>query len=80
MFSLSSSTRLGTLIFLCQVGAKSRNISYLRGKVPDWVGIPTSVALPFGVFEKVLEDKSNKVRLGLLRFLRSGRIASLFAS
>ncbi|OAY62835.1 Alpha-glucan water dikinase, chloroplastic [Ananas comosus] len=42
------------------VGAKSRNISYLKGKVPSWVGIPTSVALPFGVFEKVLSDKINQ--------------------
>ncbi|WRX14759.1 Pyruvate phosphate dikinase [Theobroma cacao] len=42
------------------VGAKSRNISYLKGKVPSWVGIPTSVALPFGVFETVLADKINK--------------------
>ncbi|XVE85121.1 hypothetical protein DITRI_Ditri17bG0066500 [Diplodiscus trichospermus] len=42
------------------VGAKSRNISYLKGKVPSWVGIPTSVALPFGVFEKVLSEKINK--------------------
>ncbi|CAN1310832.1 Alpha-glucan water dikinase, chloroplastic [Linum perenne] len=42
------------------VGAKSRNISYLRGKVPSWIGIPTSVALPFGVFEKVLSDDLNK--------------------
>ncbi|KAF3431222.1 hypothetical protein FNV43_RR25952 [Rhamnella rubrinervis] len=42
------------------VGAKSRNISYLKGKVPSWIGIPTSVALPFGVFEKVLADELNK--------------------
>ncbi|XP_062110381.1 alpha-glucan water dikinase, chloroplastic isoform X2 [Humulus lupulus] len=42
------------------VGAKSRNISYLKGKVPSWVGIPTSVALPFGCFEKVLSADSNK--------------------
>ncbi|XP_006841018.2 alpha-glucan water dikinase, chloroplastic isoform X1 [Amborella trichopoda] len=42
------------------VGAKSRNISYLKGKVPSWVGLPTSVALPFGVFEKVLSEDSNK--------------------
>ncbi|KAL8157061.1 alpha-glucan water dikinase, chloroplastic isoform X2 [Apium graveolens] len=42
------------------VGAKSRNIGYLKGKVPSWVGIPTSVALPFGVFEKVLSDDLNK--------------------
>ncbi|XP_028754486.1 alpha-glucan water dikinase, chloroplastic isoform X1 [Neltuma alba] len=43
------------------VGAKSRNISYLKGKVPSWIGIPTSVAIPFGVFEHVLSDKSNKI-------------------
>lgn len=42
------------------VGAKSRNISYLKGKVPSWIGIPTSVALPFGVFEKVLSDNINQ--------------------
>ncbi|KAK2977472.1 hypothetical protein RJ640_016100 [Escallonia rubra] len=42
------------------VGAKSRNIAYLKGKVPAWVGIPTSVALPFGVFEKVLSDALNQ--------------------
>ncbi|KAE8698964.1 Alpha-glucan water dikinase [Hibiscus syriacus] len=42
------------------VGAKSRNISYLKGKVPSWVGIPTSVALPFAVFEKVIADKLKK--------------------
>lgn len=42
------------------VGAKSRNLSYLKGKVPSWIGIPTSVALPFGVFEKVLSDNINK--------------------
>ncbi|CDP13198.1 unnamed protein product [Coffea canephora] len=42
------------------VGAKSRNIAYLEGKVPSWIGIPTSVALPFGVFEKVLSDYLNK--------------------
>ncbi|XP_028072763.1 alpha-glucan water dikinase, chloroplastic-like isoform X1 [Camellia sinensis] len=42
------------------VGAKSRNIGYLKGKLPSWVGIPTSVALPFGVFEKVLSDGLNQ--------------------
>ncbi|KAF5755016.1 putative alpha-glucan, water dikinase [Helianthus annuus] len=39
------------------VGAKSHNIAYLKGKVPSWVVIPTSVALPFGSFEKVLSDE-----------------------
>lgn len=52
-----------------QVGAKSRNISYLKGKVPSWVGIPTSVAIPFGVFEHVLSDKSNQVLLIIPYFL-----------
>ncbi|XP_010553614.1 PREDICTED: alpha-glucan water dikinase, chloroplastic [Tarenaya hassleriana] len=42
------------------VGAKSRNIGYLKGKVPSWIGIPTSIALPFGVFEKVLSEKANQ--------------------
>lgn len=45
----------------CQVGAKSRNVAYLKGKVPSWVGVPTSVAIPFGTFEKVLSDEINKV-------------------
>ncbi|KAG8075969.1 hypothetical protein GUJ93_ZPchr0006g42774 [Zizania palustris] len=42
------------------VGAKSRNVAYLKGKVPSWVGVPTSVAIPFGTFEKVLSDGINK--------------------
>ncbi|KAL4347574.1 hypothetical protein GQ457_17G013530 [Hibiscus cannabinus] len=52
------------------VGAKSRNISYLKGKVPSWIGIPTSVALPFGVFEKVLSDKLNQGVLEKLQILK----------
>ncbi|XP_042502200.1 alpha-glucan water dikinase, chloroplastic-like isoform X2 [Macadamia integrifolia] len=52
------------------VGAKSRNIAYLKGKVPAWLGIPTSVALPFGVFEKVLSDSSNKAVADTLQFLK----------
>lgn len=42
------------------VGAKSRNIAYLKVKVPSWIGVPTSVAIPFGTFEKVLSDGLNK--------------------
>ncbi|KAF0917364.1 hypothetical protein E2562_017822 [Oryza meyeriana var. granulata] len=42
------------------VGAKSRNVAYLKGKVPSWVGVPTSIAIPFGTFEKVLFDEINK--------------------
>lgn len=54
------------------VGAKSRNISYLKGKVPLWVQIPTSVALPFGVFEKVLSDGLNKEVSEKLQSLKGG--------
>ncbi|KAL9253204.1 Alpha-glucan water dikinase, chloroplastic-like protein [Drosera capensis] len=42
------------------VGAKSRNISYLKGKVPSWIGVPTSVALPFGTSEEVLANGLNQ--------------------
>ncbi|XXG55807.1 hypothetical protein AAC387_Pa03g3394 [Persea americana] len=42
------------------VGAKSRNLQYLRGRVPSWMRIPTSVALPFGAFEAVLRSDINK--------------------
>lgn len=52
------------------VGAKSRNISYLKGKVPSWIGIPTSVALPFGVFEKVLSEDSNQGVANKLQLLK----------
>ncbi|CAG7899970.1 unnamed protein product [Brassica rapa] len=52
------------------VGAKSRNIGYLKGKVPSWVGIPTSVALPFGVFEKVLSEKANQAVSEKLQVLK----------
>ncbi|KAG9160561.1 hypothetical protein Leryth_020717 [Lithospermum erythrorhizon] len=52
------------------VGAKSRNIAYLKGKVPSWVGIPTSVALPFGVFEEVLADDLNQAVAAKLHHLK----------
>ncbi|KAL0408586.1 UNVERIFIED_CONTAM: Alpha-glucan water dikinase, chloroplastic [Sesamum radiatum] len=52
------------------VGAKSRNIAHLKGKVPSWVHIPTSVALPFGVFETVLSDDLNQVVADKLQILK----------
>eukprot|EP00897_Mesotaenium_endlicherianum_P000721 jgi/Mesen1/1064/ME000123S00237 len=42
------------------VGAKSRNIAGLRGKLPGWVKLPTSAALPFGSFEQVCSEAINK--------------------
>ncbi|VAI73637.1 unnamed protein product [Triticum turgidum subsp. durum] len=56
------------------VGAKSRNIAYLKGKVPSWVGIPTSVAIPFGTFEKILSDETNKEVAQNIQMLK-GRLA-----
>lgn len=41
------------------VGNKSLSLLKLRNAVPDWIHIPPSVALPFGTFEKVLEDDRN---------------------
>ncbi|KAJ7953577.1 alpha-glucan water dikinase, chloroplastic [Quillaja saponaria] len=52
------------------VGAKSRNIAYVKGKVPSWIGIPTSIAIPFGVFEKVLSDYSNQAVAEQLEILK----------
>jgi len=42
------------------VGAKSKNLANLRGKLPEWIRLPPSVALPFGCFEAVLEHSENK--------------------
>jgi alpha-glucan, water dikinase len=36
------------------VGGKSCHQAKLRGQLPDWISLPSSVALPFGVCEKVL--------------------------
>jgi len=41
------------------VGAKSRNIQGLQGKLPDWISLPPSVTLPFGCFEQALEAEEN---------------------
>jgi len=43
-----------------EVGGKSNNIRRLLGKLPKWVGLPRSAALPFGVFEKVLAESQNR--------------------
>ena len=42
------------------VGGKSYAIKRMTGRLPGWVGLPASAALPFGVFEKVLAYKGNK--------------------
>ncbi len=37
------------------VGGKSNNLNGLRGRLPDWIHLPNSLALPFGICEKTLE-------------------------
>ncbi|XP_058072465.1 alpha-glucan water dikinase, chloroplastic-like [Magnolia sinica] len=49
-----------SLTLIRKQGWYSDKLSYLKGKVPSSIGIPTSVALPFGVFKKVLLDDSNQ--------------------
>ncbi len=42
------------------VGGKSLNLQFLRGRLPDWIHMPSSAAIPFGVAEKVLALDMNK--------------------
>ncbi len=42
------------------VGGKSNNLKRLRDKLPDWIRLPASAALPFGVFEGLLTEPRNK--------------------
>ena len=42
-----------------RVGGKSWHLKELNSKLPDWLHTPRSIALPFGVFDAVLEDKAN---------------------
>ncbi len=42
------------------VGGKSNNLNGLRGRLSADIGLPISLALPFGVGERVLEDAANR--------------------
>lgn len=42
------------------VGYKSDKLRRIQGKLPQWFSIPPSVAIPFGVFEKVLSEERNR--------------------
>ena len=41
------------------VGGKSKNLAALRGELPDWIALPSSVTLPFGCFEQALNATAN---------------------
>ncbi len=42
------------------LGGKSNNLTALKGRLADWIHLPASIALPFGVFEKTLEEPQNR--------------------
>ncbi|QWR76578.1 phosphohistidine-like domain-containing protein [Candidatus Magnetomonas plexicatena] len=42
------------------VGGKSLNLARLRDKLPGWINLPMSAAVPFGVFEKILGHSANE--------------------
>jgi alpha-glucan,water dikinase len=42
------------------VGGKSNHLAALRDKFPEWIHLPASVAMPFGVFDKVLSADANR--------------------
>lgn len=52
-----------------KVGAKSKNLASLRGKLPEQINLPPSVTLPFGTFETVLDHPDNKGVKGDLELL-----------
>jgi alpha-glucan,water dikinase len=69
------------------VGGKSRNLQELRGRLPDWINLPASVALPFCTFDAVLASSDNahvsrqletlRVELGTLDFGDTGAFVGL---
>ena len=42
------------------LGGKSNNLRRLQGRLSERIGLPTSVAVPFGVFERVLAEENNE--------------------
>lgn len=42
------------------VGGKSNNLKRLENKLPDWIHIPVSAAVPFGIFEKLISLDINR--------------------
>ena len=52
------------------VGAKANNLKTLRQKLPDWIKVPASIALPFGTFERVLGHNANGGVAGRLHKLQ----------
>lgn len=45
------------------VGAKSKNLAGLRGRLPDWISLPSSVTVPFSSFEEALKRGQHNKQL-----------------
>jgi alpha-glucan,water dikinase len=58
------------------VGAKAHVLADLRRRLPDWIQVPSSIALGFGTFERVLESEVNAgVNARLTALLREAESA-----
>jgi alpha-glucan,water dikinase len=42
------------------LGGKSNNLQSLRGRLSDWIGLPTSIGIPFGACEAALATQDNQ--------------------
>jgi alpha-glucan,water dikinase len=52
---------VGEALFNTEIlGGKSNNLQALRGRLPDWIGFPTSIGIPFGVCEETLAYPDNQ--------------------
>ena len=45
-----------------KVGAKSRNLKELRGRLPDWISVPAGIAIPYGACERTFDELGNQSR------------------
>ena len=63
------------------MGAKSNNLAALRGKLPEWINLPPSVAVPFSTFEAVLDAPQNSdVKASLMghyELVKGGDVSAL---
>jgi alpha-glucan, water dikinase len=69
-----------------KVGAKSRNLRALRGRLPEWISVPAGIALPYGVCERVLGHPANQARarrheelVAQLRKAEAGKLSQVLA-
>ncbi len=51
------------------LGGKSNNLNILLGNLPDWIGLPMSMAVPFGAFERALGAPENREYISVYRSL-----------